>query len=297
VPVKKAKKAARSVRYVLSADQRFQKLSLRKMTERVKKGKQPSRSSRSKKPARTSSSIMRLPWAIDTRTIVLGAVCVVAAAALVGARQPSLRSDVANVDAQMAAQTPWQELKIAAPTEARKTVVPNAPRAVMVKTSADGSTLKKQPVESVKVPQMTLAAKPPLGESTPKPAALESTTKTLAAEPRARPLAPEVSPKAAAVELTATAEVQSVPAVTVTGCLAVDDETFWLKDPSGADAPKSRSWKSGFLKKRAAAIEVVDGARSLRLASYVGQRVAATGVLVDREMRARSLRPIAGSCD
>jgi hypothetical protein len=143
---------------------------------------------------------------------------------------------------------------------------------------------------------MTLAAKPPLGESTPKPAALESTTKTLAAEPRARPLAPEVSPKAAAVELTATAEVQSVPAVTVTGCLAVDDETFWLKDPSGADAPKSRSWKSGFLKKRAAAIEVVDGARSLRLASYVGQRVAATGVLVDREMRARSLRPIAGSC-
>jgi hypothetical protein len=86
-------------------------------------------------------------------------------------------------------------------------------------------------------------------------------------------------------------------AVTVTGCLERDAETFRLEKTSGADAPKARSWKSGFLKKRSASIEVVDAANRLQLPNQVGQRVSVMGVLVDREMRARSLQRVAGSCD
>jgi len=85
-------------------------------------------------------------------------------------------------------------------------------------------------------------------------------------------------------------------AVTITGCLERDDETFRLKDTGGADAPKSRSWKTGFLKKGSASIEVVDAANRLKLTKYVGQRVSLTGTLVDREMRARALQRVAPSC-
>jgi hypothetical protein len=86
-------------------------------------------------------------------------------------------------------------------------------------------------------------------------------------------------------------------AVTITGCLERDAETFRLEQTTGADAPKSRSWKSGFVKKRAVSIEVVDATNRLQLPNQVGQRVSVMGVLVDREMRARSLQRVAGSCD
>ena len=62
------------------------------------------------------------------------------------------------------------------------------------------------------------------------------------------------------------------------------------------EAAKSRSWKSGFLKKSAASIEVVDAANRLQLPTHIGQRVSVTGMLVDREMQGRSLKRIAASC-
>jgi hypothetical protein len=85
--------------------------------------------------------------------------------------------------------------------------------------------------------------------------------------------------------------------VTITGCLERDADTYRLKDTAGADAPKSRSWKSGFLKKSAATIEVIDATNRLRLSNYVGRRVSVTGMLLDQEMQGRSLRRIAESCD
>jgi hypothetical protein len=85
--------------------------------------------------------------------------------------------------------------------------------------------------------------------------------------------------------------------VTITGCLARTDTAFRLTDTDGSDAPRSRSWKSGFLRKGTASVNVVDSARKLRLASHVGQRVSVTGVLEDREMQVRSLRQIAPACN
>jgi hypothetical protein len=106
------------------------------------------------------------------------------------------------------------------------------------------------------------------------------------AEPVAKASEPTPMPTAA----------ETVASVTITGCLEHDDEAFWLSDASGSDTPMSRSWRSGFLKKRPSRIEVVDAGHALRLTSYVGQRVSATGTLVNREMRPRSLHPVSASC-
>lgn len=83
---------------------------------------------------------------------------------------------------------------------------------------------------------------------------------------------------------------------TVSGCLERSDESFRLKDTTGADAPKARSWKSGFLRKSAASIDIVDASHRLRLSNHLGQRISVTGTLEDRSMQARSLQRIAGSC-
>ncbi|HEY1303908.1 MAG TPA: hypothetical protein VGF24_10195 [Vicinamibacterales bacterium] len=84
--------------------------------------------------------------------------------------------------------------------------------------------------------------------------------------------------------------------VTIAGCLAKDGDTFRLKDTTGAYAPRSRSWKSAFLRKSSASVGIVDASRRLRLRSHVGERVSVTGRLVDGEMRVRSLRRVASSC-
>jgi hypothetical protein len=117
---------------------------------------------------------------------------------------------------------------------------------------------------------------------------------------------PDAAVVAAAPIAPAASERESTPAtdahvaasqtVTIAGCLAQDGESFRLKDTSGADAPRSRSWKSGFLKKSPAAVEVVDAAHRLKLTSHVGERVSVTGTLVEGEMQVRSLRRVATSC-
>lgn len=104
------------------------------------------------------------------------------------------------------------------------------------------------------------------------------------------------SDASAVISVPPPASAPRAPSVTITGCLERADEAFRLKDTSGADAPKSRSWKSAFLKKAPASVAVVDAAHTLRLADQVGRRVSVTGTVVDREMRARSLRRVAASC-
>ena len=99
-----------------------------------------------------------------------------------------------------------------------------------------------------------------------------------------------------AVEPAAQASGQKLTPVTITGCLEQADEAYRLKDTTGVEAAKSRSWKSGFLKKSSASIEVVDAANRLQLPTHVGQRVSVTGLIVDREMQGRSLKRIAASC-
>jgi hypothetical protein len=214
--------------------------------------------------------------------MLLGLIGVLAMAVLIAARQPADRADVASNSAPpketalpeaIAPAEPIERPEPAAAPpqlETKKPVAPKslAPAAVARSAAADASIEKTAVVES------------------PKPAAIDPVSSSLAmdATPNA---ATESTPKVAA---------QTVTSVTITGCLANDEETFVLKDTSGAEAPRSRSWKSGFLRKRPATIELRDATNALRLPSYVGQRVAATGMLVNREMRAQSVQRVAASC-
>ena len=85
--------------------------------------------------------------------------------------------------------------------------------------------------------------------------------------------------------------------LTITGCLDRDGDEFRLTNAAGMGVPKSRSWKSGFLKKsNASAITVVDSNRHSRLQDHLGQRVSVTGTLVNREMQVGTLRSLSESC-
>jgi hypothetical protein len=85
---------------------------------------------------------------------------------------------------------------------------------------------------------------------------------------------------------------------TVTGCLELrDDGMFQLKDTDGEHAPKARSWKSGFVKKGSAKINVFDAGNRLKLGTHVGHRVSIGGMLADRQLRARSLESTSEACE
>ena len=84
--------------------------------------------------------------------------------------------------------------------------------------------------------------------------------------------------------------------VTIFGCLERSNETYRLTETDGADAPKARSWKTGFLKKSSASLEVVDPGNRMRLSSHVGHRVGVTGTLSEKHLQARSIRKISSSC-
>lgn len=118
---------------------------------------------------------------------------------------------------------------------------------------------------------------------------------TVKAKPSATPAKGTASAPANAPSTAATSGSTSAKPITVVGCLERTDEGFRLKETSGADAPKARSWKSGFLKKASSSLDVVDTSRTLQLATHVGRRVSVTGTVDDRELLARSIRSV-GAC-
>ena len=232
----KGRKTAQSIRYLLSADSRLRKLSLRKMSARVKTTKREPSSKRIKNLRPVSS--LRLGG--GTQMAILGTVFLLAAAVLMTARQPSPPDDLETVIPQTAIDAP--PANVARVTSTKKAAVSKSVSAAAV-TQPNG----------------------------PKNSAGAAPATTSAGSPDA--------------------------AVTITGCLQRDDDTFWLNDTSGVAAPKSRGWRSGFLTRRSSPVRLVGVITTLNVPDYVGQRVEATGVLVKREMRARSLRRVAGSCD
>jgi hypothetical protein len=117
------------------------------------------------------------------------------------------------------------------------------------------------------------------------------------------PPAPEPAATAVTSAITPAAIIETTLAdgpapVTITGCLegTTDGTQFRLSDTDGDAAPKARGWKSGFLKKRPAAVSL-SAPDTSALRKYVGHRVSATGVLASREMRVRSFQPTGAMCD
>ena len=164
------------------------------------------------------------------------------------------------------------------PSRVTKALGPRLTVAIVVCVLAGGMLLAaRQQSHSTDTPSATTLRADMGAETSPSPKTVE----------------PSKEPVVATVEAAAV----KTPAVTITGCLERSDDAYRLKDTSGADVPKARSWKSGFLKKGSASIAVVDTAHAVKLADYVGRRVSVTGTLVDREMQVRSMRRVSPSCN
>jgi hypothetical protein len=119
-------------------------------------------------------------------------------------------------------------------------------------------------------------------------APIQQTPVAKAQKPSTFAARPASAPSAGAV---AGAELASIE-----GCLIQDANQFQLKNTSGEDAPKGRSWKSGFLHRSAKTVAVVDQSHRLNLARHVGERVTITGLLDDRELQGTALKRVAESC-
>lgn len=221
-------------------------------------------------PGKKLAYVLRTP---RSRALAVAVVIAAAAAALVVGRQPS-QPEVTASDVQIQNAATVQPTPQKAP----------APRAQARRTAAS-STRPANAVPAARTRPDATAAKATTGADV---SAVGSVSRVSAVEP---------APTAPRAESASRTPVQDQSAVTVTGCLEEDDDRFRLKETAGADAPKSRSWRSGFLKKSAASIEVIDAANRLQLATHVGQRVSVTGMLVDGEMQVRSLRRVAATCD
>lgn len=196
-----------------------------------------------------------------TRSALLGVVLVgVLMGALVIARRgPAVLGNVTDAQPQVQPQA----LDLPAP----KLMMVAAPRAAQAKSSKPATA--------------TPAVKPAAKPAAKTPAATKPTL-VLASTG-----APGMTSPVPAV-------ADTLEVISITGCLQHDDGTFRLKDAAG-DAPKERSWKSGFLKRTVPSVEIVDSANRLGLPTHVGQRVTVTGILLNKEMRARAVQRL-GIC-
>lgn len=263
MPVKKTRKPAAAVKYLLSGDRKLQRLSLKKIATPVKRAKPKARSSRVKQVTGDEPAAGPSPKRTRGRLAVVGAVCLFAAAALLAARQPAASPDHASAGA--------------AP-DAAASPRPSTPIANLASNPTATAPVRTSPSAAAKTHTATASI-----EKSPAPAPVKK-TKT----PRA------VRSPTSGPELTG--PVKSSSTLTVEGCLESDGLTYRLKDTSGLDAPKARSWRTGFLMKRSSSIGLVDTTGRLRLQERIGTRVAATGSLVEREFRATAVRQVAASC-
>lgn len=266
------------------------RVSLRTLVDRVASSKREARTRASSKPSASGTRRTRVGQrqsSLAPRTVVVGTLCVVAAAALVMSRQSSIVNWVAEVDASGNVQRlervdGFDPIPSTAPASepANDPVSPRPSRPVSMTAASEPAP---KYVEAAPAAYQFTQAPEAAPESQARlvPASLRTT------ESESEPAAPSPSNEQAAA---------AVPA-TIAGCLERSENTFWLKNVSGDDAPKSRSWKSGFLRKKSPPVELVDrGGLTNRLTAYVGQRIETTGALVDHEMRVKSLR-VLGRCD
>lgn len=287
MPLKKAKKVARPTR-----------------SRRAVRSKRAHPSAAGGRPA--APAIRAHKWSVVNQWgVVIGAICIFGAVALIATSQPAPSVDSAGLDRVPDRNAPPEigsPAETGAPVESRRLVVPVVTtnrRAVEETDARTRAGDMNRPVVSSKIRSVAAnAASPletPLSAKSPAPAAQPSTTEVAAAAATPKASA-ELLPPARPVESNLPADVRTSAASEISGCLEFDDGMFRLKDTAGADLPTSRSWKSGFLRKRPSSIEIVDPAQRVGLSTFTGQRVVATGTLIDRRMQVRSLQPMGDSC-
>lgn len=268
MPAKKTRPPAEGVRYLLSADRRFRRLSLKKISARLKTARRRSGGRSTPKAVKPSATAPRIDrQALSNHApIVFILVSVVSVGVLAG-------WFASPVDTQVAGE---QQSGVSV---SRADVASAAVVATPLVAPTPAPLRSRAPETAV--------------ERVETPARVE--TVRVATPARVEALARTVVPPSSPAEAGSASGVVPLDRVTISGCLEYDGKSAWLKDASGDDAPRSRSWRSGFLRKRSPRIALGGGLTDAP--TYDGRRVTVTGVLVDREMRVDSLKPSAGDCD
>jgi hypothetical protein len=201
----------------------------------------------------------------------VGGVCLITALAMfAGCQQSPQPADPnANMDLSAADAIPAEPLKIEVDQQAVKQP--------SVKPVAKKSAAKPAPTKAA---------------ASKAPATTAATIGTIAAD-----TTPAITPVVESRSVAMKKQDEESIATMISGCLEQDNGMFRLKDTDGEHAPKSRSWKSGFIRKGSAKVDVIDAANRFKLATYVGYRVSVSGALVDREIHAQSVRPTSERCD
>jgi hypothetical protein len=227
------------------------------------------------------------------RTIALAGVSVVVVAALMFPRASSAprpdddgagselerQEQLADRDGSNPQPVALEAAPIAAPSGEYVVVTPRAVTAPSKKTLVPKSE-KTRIAESTKPRVVAPVAEIPFKE--------DAATKLPGSQMVAPPAPPSVS-----------TSTGGISPVTITGCLeiSVNQDEFRLTDTEGVNAPKSRSWRTGFLKKRSASVALVEPPDRLALQTHVGRRVAATGLLTSHDLKVSALRVVGPRCN
>jgi hypothetical protein len=173
-------------------------------------------------------------------------------------------------------------------------VVPETPVEALPVASASIAGLIEEPAVKPR-PKKAITVRPPKKRVA---ASAKSTAPMTATAVASVPARGEAAATAGQAPLVSTESV-GLGSVTLTGCLevSVDRDEFRLSDTDGVDAPRSRSWRTGFLKKRPTPVTLVEPPDPRGLQIQVGKRVAATGLLTDRELKVSAVRVVGPSCD
>ena len=136
------------------------------------------------------------------------------------------------------------------------------------------------------------------------PISISAQSKTPAKAPAkaapAKPAPAKAAPAKAVPARVAAAPVAVAPVdpntVTMIGCLESDGSKYRLADVQGNQAPKGRSWKTGFVTKKTKNIDLVGAPASLKLQDHVGRKVSVSGLKDDdTHLKARTIKQL-GSC-
>jgi hypothetical protein len=221
--------------------------------------------------------------------VVIAGVGALVLSAIALTAYPSLRVAPAEKNAPPKALAQPVQVAPAAPTDARRVSL-EAPVAALAPPAVPRAVVERAPQTPVRStivwPPASHRSSPPAVAAATGAAAVSSETDALGRTLAVPAATPTTTPDAVS------------PSITMSGCLeaTVDGDQFRLTDIDGADAPKARSWRSGFLKKRSAPVDLVELSDPVALRKYVGRRMVATGQLSGRELRVRSLQAAGTSC-
>jgi hypothetical protein len=85
--------------------------------------------------------------------------------------------------------------------------------------------------------------------------------------------------------------------VSMTGCLRADGGKYMLTHLQGDQAPRARSWKTGFIVKTTKNVVVSAPKNGVKLQDHIGRQVTIVGMSDgDTHLTARSIKRIAASC-